>query len=77
MEAARAQVASLINASPEEIIFTGCGTESNNFAIKGLARAQERKGKHIIVSAIEHFSVLNSASTLEKQGFEVTHGASG
>jgi len=72
MEAARAQVASLIGASPEEIIFTGCGTESNNFAIKGLARAQERKGKHIIVSAIEHFSVLNSASTLEKQGFEVT-----
>lgn len=72
IEAARVKVAALINASPEEIIFTSCGTESNNFAVKGLARAQERKGKHIIVSTIEHFSVLNSASTLEKMGFEVT-----
>ncbi len=72
MEEARAKVAALVNASPEEIIFTSCGTESNNFAVKGLARAQERKGKHIIVSAIEHFSVLNSASTMEKMGFEVT-----
>jgi cysteine desulfurase len=73
IEAARAKVAALINASHEEIIFTSCGTESNNFAVKGLARAQERKGKHIIISAIEHFSVLNSASTMEKMGFEVTH----
>ncbi len=73
IEDARVRVAALVNASPEEIIFTSCGTESNNFAVKGLARAQERKGKHIIVSAIEHFSVLNSASTMEKMGFEVTH----
>jgi cysteine desulfurase len=60
----------LIGASPEEIIFTASGTESNNFAIKGLAMAQQKKGKHIVVSAIEHFSVLNSAKTLEKWGFE-------
>ncbi len=67
---AREQVAALIGASPEEIIFTASGTESNNFAVKGLAMAQQKKGKHIVVSAIEHFSVLNSAKTLEKMGFE-------
>lgn len=72
METARNQVAELIGASPEEIIFTGSGTESNNFAIKGLALAQQNKGKHIIISAIEHFSVMHSAKTLEKWGFEVT-----
>jgi cysteine desulfurase len=69
---ARASVAELIGASPEEIIFTSCGTESNNMAVKGLAMAQQSKGKHVVVSAIEHFSVLNSAQTLEKWGFEVT-----
>src|SRR5271157_2196435 len=72
MEKARGQVAELIGANPEEIIFTSCGTEANNFAIKGLALAQQKKGKHVIVSAIEHFSVLNSAKTLEKWGFEYT-----
>jgi len=72
METAREQVARLIGANPEEIIFTGSGTESNNFAIKGLALAQQKKGKHIVVSAIEHFSVLHSARTLEKQGFELS-----
>jgi cysteine desulfurase len=72
METARNQVAELIGANPEEIIFTGSGTESNNFAIKGLALAQQNKGKHIIVSAIEHFSVMHSAKTLEKWGFELT-----
>ncbi|HEY51212.1 MAG TPA: cysteine desulfurase [Dehalococcoidia bacterium] len=72
MEAAREQVAQLIGASTDEIIFTGSGTESNNFAVKGLALAQQNKGKHIIVSAIEHFSVLHSAKTLEKWGFELT-----
>ena len=70
MEKARGQVAELIGANPEEIIFTSSGTESNNFAIKGLAMAQQKKGKHVVVSAIEHFSVLNSAKTLEKWGFE-------
>jgi cysteine desulfurase len=73
VDKAREQVASLIGASePEEIIFTANGTESNNFAIKGLAMAQQNKGKHIIISAIEHFSVMNSARTLEKMGFELT-----
>ncbi|TET68120.1 MAG: aminotransferase class V-fold PLP-dependent enzyme [Dehalococcoidia bacterium] len=69
---ARDQVAQLIGANTEEIIFTGSGTESNNFAIKGLALAQQTKGKHVVVSAIEHFSVLHSARTLEKWGFELT-----
>lgn len=72
MDTAREQVAELIGASADEIIFTGSGTESNNFAVKGLALAQQGRGKHIIVSAIEHFSVLHSAKTLEKWGFELT-----
>ena len=72
IELARGQVSSLIGGNPEEIIFTASGTESNNTAIKGLAMAQQKKGKHVIVSAIEHFSVLNSAKTLEKWGFEYT-----
>jgi cysteine desulfurase len=73
VDKAREQIASLIGAAePEEIIFTSNGTESNNFAIKGLALAQQNKGKHIVISAIEHFSVMNSARTLEKMGFELT-----
>jgi cysteine desulfurase len=72
IETARTQVAELIGAGPEEIIFTSCGTESNNLAVKGLAMAQQGKGKHVVVSAIEHFSVLHAARTLEKWGFEVT-----
>ena len=72
MEAARGQVAQLIGASTDEMIFTGSGTESNNLAIKGLALAQQNKGKHVVVSAIEHFSVLHSARTLAKWGFEVS-----
>jgi len=72
MEEARGQVAALIGAQPEEITFTASGSEANNFAIKGLAQAQQSKGKHIVISAIEHFSVLHSAKTLGKLGFEVT-----
>ena len=72
VEDARGKVAALIGAQPEEVIFTSSGTESNNFAIKGLAAAQQSKGRHIVISAIEHFSVLHSARTLEKQGFELT-----
>ena len=72
VEDARGKVAALIGGKPEEIIFTGSGTEANNFAIKGLTQAQQSKGKHVVISAIEHFSVLHSARTLEKWGFEVT-----
>jgi cysteine desulfurase len=72
MAQARSQVARLIGANSEEIIFTGSGTESNNFAVKGLALAQQKKGKHIVVSAIEHFSALHSARTMEKLGFELS-----
>ena len=72
IEKAREQVASLIAGNPEEIIFTSSGSEANNLAIKGLAQAQASKGKHIVVSAIEHFSVLHAARTLEKAGFELT-----
>jgi len=73
MDKAREQVAGLIGASkPDEVIFTSSGTESNNLAIKGVATAQQTKGKHIIISAIEHFSVMNSVRTLEKSGFQAT-----
>jgi len=73
LEEARKQVAALIGAANvEEIIFTASGTESNNFAIKGLALAQQNKGKHIVISAIEHFSVMNSAKFMEKLGYEVS-----
>jgi len=73
VEKARGNVAELVGASPEEIIFTSSGTEANNLAIKGIAFANQRKGKHIIISSIEHFSVFHSARTMEKWGFEVTH----
>jgi len=72
VEDAHSKVAALIGARSEEIIFTGSGTEANNFAIKGLAQAQQSKGKHAVISAIEHFSVLHAAKTLEKWGFELT-----
>lgn len=72
VEDARGLVSALIGARAEEIIFTSSGTESNNFAIKGLATAQQSKGKHIVISSIEHFSVMHSARTLEKAGFEIT-----
>jgi cysteine desulfurase len=72
VDEAREKVAGLIGGQAEEIIFTSGGTESNNLAVKGLALAGQAKGKHVVVSAIEHFSVLHSARTLEKWGFEVT-----
>ncbi|MBT4511209.1 MAG: cysteine desulfurase [Chloroflexi bacterium] len=73
IEEARTQVGSLINAPANEIVFTSCGTESNNMAIKGLAVARRGRGRHVIISAIEHFSILHPARTLEKFGFEVTY----
>lgn len=73
IEQARGEVAAAIGAKPTEIFFTGCGSEADNWAIKGIARAKENKGKHIISSAIEHHAVLHTLNALEKQGFEVTY----
>jgi len=72
IEEAREKVAALINASEEEYIFTSCGTESNNFALWGIARALKDKGNHIITSAIEHFSILNPLKEMQKEGWDVT-----
>ena len=72
MEAARTNVATLIGADPAQIIFTSSGAEANNLALKGVAFARQKKGKHIIVSSIEHHSVLNSARFLERLDFEAT-----
>jgi cysteine desulfurase len=68
---ARGQVAGLIGAKPEEIVFTSCGSEANNLAVKGIARAKGQKSRRVIVSAIEHHSVLHSARRLAEDGFEV------
>ena len=73
MEAARENVASLIGAKPEEVIFTSGGTESDNIAIKGTAYHLKNKGNHIITSAIEHPAVRETCKYLEKNGFEVTY----
>ena len=66
LEQARRQVAALIHAKPEGISFTSCGTESNTWALRGLWSANRRKGAHVIVSAIEHPSVLLAARRLER-----------
>lgn len=68
----REQVARMIGAENEEVIFTSCGTESNNLAIKGIAFERIERGKHMVISAIEHYSVFYAAKSLEKFGFEVT-----
>ncbi len=72
IEEAREKVAGLIGAKASEIVFTSNGAEANNFAVQGIARAMEKKGRHIIVSLMEHHSVLNPARFLEKQGFVVS-----
>lgn len=69
---AREKLASLIGASPEEIIFTSGGTEADNLALKGVAAALEKKGKHIIASSIEHHAVLSTLEYLEKRGYKVS-----
>mgnify|MGYP000068453542 FL=1 len=73
IEEARKRVASLINCKPEEIYFTSCGSESDNTALKGIAYANQNKGKHIITSKIEHPAILHSCQNLESKGFEVTY----
>lgn len=70
---ARVNVARAINAKPNEIYFTSCGSESDNLAIKGVARAHRQNGNHIITSRIEHPAVLNTCRQLEKEGFRVTY----
>lgn len=73
IEEARKKVAGLINCNANEIYFTGCGSESDNTILKGIAYSYRKKGKHIITSQIEHPAVLHTCQMLEKQGFEVTY----
>lgn len=73
IEEARQRVARAINAQLKEIYFTGCGSESDNTALKGIARSLKNRGNHIITSKIEHHAILNSCKSLEKEGFEVTY----
>ena len=73
VEEARARIAQFIGARDEEIVFTSGGTEADNFAIKGVALANEKKGNHIITSSLEHHAVLESCKYLEKRGFKVTY----
>lgn len=69
---AKATVAHILSCAPEEIIFTGSGTESANLALLGVARANRMSGRHIIISAIEHKAVMESAKQLEREGFEIS-----
>jgi len=73
IEEAREKVAGLVGAKSDEIVFTGSGTEADNFAIKGVAYAKEHEGKHIITTAIEHHAVIEPCKFLEKRGFKVTY----
>src|ERR1700735_2089910 len=73
VENARAQIARLINATPQEIIFTSGATESNNLALKGAAEMYREKGNHIITQVIEHKAILDTCKRLEKYGYEVTY----
>jgi len=70
---ARAKIAELLGAKPNEIYFTASGSEADNWGIKGAARALASKGKHIVTTAFEHHAVLSTMETLEKEGFEVTY----
>ena len=73
VEEARTSVARLISAEAEEICFTSGGTEADNFALEGVAFADEKKGSHIITTAIEHHAILETCKFLEKRGFKVTY----
>lgn len=71
LDGSREQVASLVAAEPAEIVFTATGSEANNLAVKGIARARKKKSNRVIVSAVEHHSVLNACKALEDEGFEL------
>ncbi len=72
VERGRSKVATLIGAKNDEIVFTGSGTEADNFAVKGVAWSRQARGNHIITSSIEHHAVLETCKFLEKQGFSIT-----
>jgi cysteine desulfurase len=72
LEEARKKVARLIGSQDEELIFTSCGTEANNMVLKGAALAHQSRGKDIIISSVEHFSIMHAANALEKAGFNLT-----
>ena len=73
LENARRQVAAALKCESGEVYFTGCGTESDNWAIRGTAYAKKAKGNHIITSSVEHHAVLHTCQQLEREGFEVTY----
>ena len=74
VDTGRAQVAKAINAAPAEIFFTGCGSEADNWAVKGTAFTKARQNKkHLITSAFEHHAIMHSMASLERMGFEVTY----
>lgn len=73
LEEARKNVANLINANPNEIVFLGGGSEADNMALKGIAHRFKEKGNHIITSKIEHPAIINTCKTLEKEGFQITY----
>ena len=73
LDIARQQVADLINADPEEITFTGGGSEGDTMLLRGVARKYKNKGNHIITSAIEHHAILHTCQALEKEGFKITY----
>jgi cysteine desulfurase len=73
IDSAREQVAEMLNCRPTEITFTGCGSESDNLAIKGMAFTSQKKGNHIITSSIEHHAVLHTCQYLERFGFKTSY----